>query len=112
MPARQSSADPSRETWLEDERLIKRFEQAWQQGARPALADFLPADPARRTAVLIELVHADLENRLKGGEPASSPRRSRCSASTSKPRRLPSSTTRTSYRSTRSVRTRVSITSA
>jgi serine/threonine-protein kinase len=48
--------------------IVDRFEAAWQRGGRPALADYLPnGEPQRRTA-LIELVHVDLERRLKAGE--------------------------------------------
>ena len=52
------------------EELIERFESAWRRGERPAIDAFLPADPAERRAVLVELVHAELECRLKAGEPA------------------------------------------
>src|SRR5262249_17513212 len=48
--------------------LVDRFEQAWQDGLRPALDDFLPARGAHRQAALIELAHVDLEYRLKSGE--------------------------------------------
>ncbi len=47
------------------ESLVQRFEDAWQQGPPPALDDFLP--PGNVTA-LVELVHVDLERRLKAGE--------------------------------------------
>jgi formylglycine-generating enzyme required for sulfatase activity len=49
------------------EQLVERFEQAWQRGEPPALDDFLPADAAERQAVLPDLVHIDLERRLKAG---------------------------------------------
>jgi tRNA A-37 threonylcarbamoyl transferase component Bud32 len=52
------------------EAAVERFESAWRRGERPAIDGYLPADPGRRRALLIELVHADLEYRLKGGEPA------------------------------------------
>ena len=55
----------------EAESLIARFEAAWLAGTRPdpaaALADCPTAD---RPAVLRELVHADLEFRLKAAEAA------------------------------------------
>jgi hypothetical protein len=50
------------------EEVVERFEQAWQEGPRPDLGQFLPADGPLRRAVLIELVHIDLECRLKAGE--------------------------------------------
>src|SRR4051812_49628121 len=51
------------------ESLIAQFEDLWLRGGRPALDDFLP-DGAARRAVLVELVHIDLEFRLKAGEAA------------------------------------------
>src|SRR5262249_42459909 len=51
------------------EQLVHRFESAWRNGERPALADYLPAGPSPSRSLLIELVHADLEFRLKAGEP-------------------------------------------
>jgi serine/threonine-protein kinase len=52
------------------ESAINRFVSAWGQGPRPVIDDYLPADATRRRALLIELVHTDLELRLKAGEPA------------------------------------------
>ena len=50
------------------EGLCRRFEDAWRHG-RPGLDAYLPpAGPARWPA-LVELVHIDLEVRLKAGEP-------------------------------------------
>jgi predicted ATPase len=49
---------------------LKRFEYAWRQGPRPAIDDYLPAGERLRHEVLIELVHVDLELRLKAGEAA------------------------------------------
>jgi serine/threonine protein kinase len=49
---------------------VRRFEGAWRQGPRPRIDDYLPADVPLRARVLIELVHIDLELRLKGGEAA------------------------------------------
>src|SRR5262245_28198023 len=54
--------------WAELEDYIFRFEDAWERGERPAIEDHLPADPEQRRAVLVELVHADLEYRLDAGE--------------------------------------------
>jgi predicted Ser/Thr protein kinase len=51
--------------------VVGRFNQLWQDGARPALDDYLAELGAdRRLAVLAELVHVELEFRLKAGEPA------------------------------------------
>jgi tetratricopeptide (TPR) repeat protein/tRNA A-37 threonylcarbamoyl transferase component Bud32 len=56
--------------WLPYEHLIQGFEQAWERGDRPALADHVSDAAVIPRAVLIELVHTDLEYRLKVGEPA------------------------------------------
>jgi tetratricopeptide (TPR) repeat protein/tRNA A-37 threonylcarbamoyl transferase component Bud32 len=51
--------------------LLDRFEQAWQDGLSPRLEDYLlPEGHPARFDVLEGLVHADLEYRLKAGEPA------------------------------------------
>lgn len=53
------------------ETCLERFEAAWQRGERPALDDFLVGgDGPPRRAQLLELVHTDLEYRLKAGEAA------------------------------------------
>src|SRR5438270_10298806 len=52
------------------EHLIQSFEDAWQAGQHPEIDAHLPPDPGHRLAVLPELVHADLEYRLKSGEAA------------------------------------------
>jgi eukaryotic-like serine/threonine-protein kinase len=51
---------------VEFERICRRFESAWQDQAAPLLEGFLPAeaDPLRES-VLRELVHLDLEFRLR-----------------------------------------------
>jgi tetratricopeptide (TPR) repeat protein len=45
--------------------LLWRFEEAWQQGRQPSIEDYLPPGDV---AALAELVHIDLERRLKAGE--------------------------------------------
>jgi hypothetical protein len=52
------------------EPLLRRFDRAWQLGPPPVIEDYLPADESAHLAVLVELVHTDLEYRLKAGEPA------------------------------------------
>jgi serine/threonine protein kinase len=47
---------------------VELFGKEWEAGRRPDIAAHLPDGPAR-TAVLIELVHIDLERRLNAGEP-------------------------------------------
>jgi tetratricopeptide (TPR) repeat protein len=65
-------ADPALDTgdgtWLE--RIVAAFEDRWEAGPRPEIDDHLPADGAARRAVLVELVHVDLERRLKAGDTA------------------------------------------
>jgi serine/threonine-protein kinase len=51
------------------EQIVQDFEEAWQAGKRPAIEEHLPADGSRG-AVLVHLVHVELERRLKAGEPA------------------------------------------
>jgi tetratricopeptide (TPR) repeat protein len=59
---------PDRLLALEEQ--VDRFETAWREGRGPRLADFLPAEGIERRALLLELVHTDLECRLKAGGPA------------------------------------------
>jgi tRNA A-37 threonylcarbamoyl transferase component Bud32 len=47
---------------------VRRFEDAHARGQRPDLESFLPADPQQRRIALRELIHADLELRLRAGE--------------------------------------------
>jgi WD40 repeat protein/serine/threonine protein kinase len=54
--------------WLEQ--IVTAFEAAWQRGERPAIDEYLAATDRGRLRVLVELVHADLECRLKAGEAA------------------------------------------
>src|SRR5262245_55047635 len=58
------------EDWAPLEDAIKRFVAAWRQGARPALDDYLTAGGRLRHRLLVELVHTELELRLKDGEAA------------------------------------------
>src|SRR5262245_4997364 len=61
---------PLRADWLALRAAVKRFEDAWRQGPRPVLDDFLPAGGPPRARALIELVHIEMELRLKAGEAA------------------------------------------
>jgi tRNA A-37 threonylcarbamoyl transferase component Bud32/putative hemolysin len=65
-----AAGQPAEDTWQRVGRFVRRFEEAWQAGQRPALDDYLPAGGPDRQVVLVELVHADLECRLKAGEGA------------------------------------------
>src|SRR5262249_15241402 len=69
-PVIDQAADLPPEEWLKLKQAAERFEDAWQQGRRPSIDDCLPAEGPLRRLVLRELVHTDLEYRLKAGEPA------------------------------------------
>src|SRR5262249_32968190 len=56
--------------WSHCEGMIKAFADAWQRGPAPRIEDHLHEGVANRAALLIELVHVDLDYRLKAGEPA------------------------------------------
>jgi hypothetical protein len=58
------------EDWAALKDAVKRFEAAWRRAARPRIEDCLPAGEALRACALVELVHIDLELRLKGGDAA------------------------------------------
>jgi predicted ATPase/predicted Ser/Thr protein kinase len=58
------------EDWSALRSAVKRFEKAWHEEPRSAIDDFLPVGDPMETRVLIELVHIDLELRLKAGEAA------------------------------------------
>jgi WD40 repeat protein/serine/threonine protein kinase len=66
--------DPSRNLlgpeWTGLDRVVERFEEAWQQGGQPDVAGFLPAAPAQCRELLVELLFVDLERRIKAGESA------------------------------------------
>jgi len=52
------------------EAVVRRFEQAWRGPDRPDPAAFAPPDGPDRVPILNELVHVDLELRLRRGEDA------------------------------------------
>jgi hypothetical protein len=61
---------PLDEDWLALKGAVRRFENGWRQGPRPVIDDCLPTGDPLRSRVLIELVHIELELRLKAGEAA------------------------------------------
>ena len=64
-----SGRDPDADTtWRRLEPVIAGFEAAYWRSERPDIAEFLPADTSDRAALLPELVHAEIELRLKAGE--------------------------------------------
>src|SRR5262245_14900352 len=50
--------------------IIRRFEKAWQSENRPDIQSYLPAPLPGNTRLLFELVHVDLDLRLRTGESA------------------------------------------
>src|SRR5438128_2550653 len=62
------SAAPSQDIPSDLRRLVYRFEDAWQSTQRPDIDEYLPLDGPDRQGILVELVHVDLERRLKTGE--------------------------------------------
>ncbi len=68
--SRDAAAAPSPPNTLGLEDVLEAFEAAWQGKAAPRLEDYLPGEGDERRAALVELVHVDLENRLKAGEAA------------------------------------------
>jgi WD40 repeat protein len=55
------------DVWAEVEALVKRFEDAWRAGSAPRIREVLPFDGPVRSHALIELIHVDLEFRLRAG---------------------------------------------
>src|SRR5215471_21489162 len=64
------ASEPLASDWLALKDAIRRFESTHRQGCRPRIDDYLPRDGPLRLRILVELVHIDLELRLKGGEAA------------------------------------------
>jgi serine/threonine protein kinase len=56
--------------WFRLQRIIAGFETSWKRGDRPEIAEYLAPDEPHRDQLLIELVHAEMEFRLKAGESA------------------------------------------
>jgi WD40 repeat protein len=61
---------PRAENWSALKDIVTRFDNVWRQGPRPTIDDYLPTGALLRSQVLIELVHVELELRLKAGETA------------------------------------------
>lgn len=62
------SDPPSAGSRSQFEELIESFERAWRAGSLPNIDDFLHLEGAEQKALLVELIHADLEFRIKAGE--------------------------------------------
>ena len=66
---RSDAPDPlGDDTWSGCEPLIREFEQAWRMGPPPQISDYLIADESRDKILLRELMHIDLEFRVKAGQ--------------------------------------------
>src|SRR6185369_16344636 len=74
MPGTQNAKNlidpPTVGPWSRYESQIESFEQAWRTGPLPNIDDFLRGEGSAQKALLVELVHVDLEFRLKAGEAA------------------------------------------
>ena len=56
------------QTWRYREAILGRFEAAWRSGPRPRIEEFIPAPPGSNLHLLIEIIHLDVEYRLRAGE--------------------------------------------
>jgi eukaryotic-like serine/threonine-protein kinase len=65
-PIASNQPSTTGESWLNQ--IVERFEDAWQHLAHPIIEDYLPEEPGRRLKALTELIHVELEGRLKAGE--------------------------------------------
>jgi predicted ATPase len=68
LPGSEPVHAPPAADWAALKDAVRHFEHAWRQDPRPLIDDYLPIDVPLRSRVLIELVHIDLELRLKAGE--------------------------------------------
>jgi serine/threonine-protein kinase len=66
-----ASTHPSASTWDRIETIVARFEAACWRGERPEIDAYLPREDGDRALLLLELIHADLELRIKAGQPMS-----------------------------------------
>ena len=60
-----------RRAWSDLQGVVRAYHAALDRGEQPDIAAFAPAGCANRRIVLVELIHEDLEFRLKAGEAAS-----------------------------------------
>jgi predicted ATPase len=56
--------------WSTLKSAVTHFEDSWRSGRKPVIEMFLSGDGGLRRHMVLELVHVDLELRLKNGEPA------------------------------------------
>jgi predicted ATPase len=70
LPVPEPVPSPVADDWSALKDAVKCFEHAWRQVPRPGIDDYLPTSGPLRSRVLIELVHIELELRLKAGDTA------------------------------------------
>ena len=70
MAASDGDSVPGPDEWAVVHGIVTRFEQALRGGERPSIEAALALAGPWRATVLVELLHSDLEWRLKAGEPA------------------------------------------
>jgi hypothetical protein len=68
LPSTPLSSDLPSAVWDRLERILEQFQAAWRAGGRPAIKDYLAAADVERRALLVELIHEELELRLRAGE--------------------------------------------
>src|SRR6516225_435136 len=69
-PTNPDSSHLASEAWERREAVAQAFEDAWRTGHRPAIENYLPADPTDRRELLLELALIEMELRIAEGEPA------------------------------------------
>ena len=62
------AVDASSHAWAAREQVLQRFESAWRQGPPPAINDYLSVGGGEQSGLLVELLHIDLEFRLRAGD--------------------------------------------
>ncbi len=70
MAASDGARDKAADEWQVVHRVVTRFEEALRRGERPSIESSLADAGPWRKAALVELIHSELEWRLKAGEPA------------------------------------------
>jgi predicted ATPase len=70
LPGSESVLFPLADDWVALKDAVKHFEHVWHQTPRPRIDDYIRMNDPLRSRVLIELVHIELELRLKAGEAA------------------------------------------
>ena len=70
MTAKNAPVDQLLSTdWDRVRAVVARFEESWQSEQAPDIPAYWPVAGVDRLALLVELVHTDLEYRLKANEP-------------------------------------------